>query len=145
MVSVNSEKKILAFLDTNIFAYLFRNEKRLNRLFEKDVLEKVKYVVNPIVIQELFLAGDSFAPKDELEKLTEQFEVIPVDIIRSEILLKKVRNLRNRVAHSNDLLILGSAQNCDYLISYDKALTQFGKELEIPILTPEEFLNEVVK
>lgn len=137
--------KILAFLDTNIFVTLLKDETILSRLFSDDVLEKVKYVVNPVVLQELFLAGDAFIPKGDLEKLTKQLDVIPVDIIKSETLLLRVRKLRNRVAHSNDLLILGSAQNCNYLISYDRQLAQFGKELNIPVITPEEFLREVVK
>lgn len=38
---------------------------------------------------------------------------------------------------------MGSVKNCDYLISYDKELAQFGKELGIPVVTPKEFLREV--
>ena len=140
-----TNNKILALIDSNVFIFLFRNERNIENLFEKTVLEKVKYVVSPIVLQELFLAGDSYIPREKLEEISKQFEVIPVDIIKSEDLLKKVRRLRNKIAHSNDLMILGSAQNCDFLISYDIKIAQFGKELGIQVVTPEEFLSEVTK
>ncbi|MFC1750544.1 type II toxin-antitoxin system VapC family toxin [Pseudomonadota bacterium] len=142
---MNRDKKKSALLDSNVFIYLFRNERNLERLFSPKILSKVKYVISPIVLQELLLAGDSFIPRDKLEEISEQFEVVPVDVIKSEALLKNVRKLRNRVAHSNDLMILGSAQNCDYLVSYDKLLARFGEELNIPVVTPDEFLNEVLK
>jgi hypothetical protein len=74
-----------------------------------------------LFFRELLLAADA-AGRPEFERIRDHLRVLPVDYAKAETLLSKVRSLRNRLAHSNDILILSSADACaDLLVSADDA------------------------
>ncbi|ENB2089717.1 hypothetical protein [Vibrio alginolyticus] len=143
-IDPDMKKKIVALIDTSIFTSFFEGDRFVDELFKPDQLDKVSYAVSPIVLQELLLAGDPFASQEQLQELFKSFEVIPVDLFSSQDMIAKVRNLRNRIAHGNNFLLLSSALKCDYLISYDNELSDLASQFEIATLTPEAFIKEVL-
>lgn len=44
----------LVFLDTNVVAAYLRGESPSSYLFSNEILGKVRFAINPIVLQELF-------------------------------------------------------------------------------------------
>src|SRR5947209_5658445 len=101
----------LVFLDTNVIIGYLRGEPSATQLFSAEAEGRIRFAVNPIVLQELLLASDATG-RPEFERIRDHFRVLPVDFARAEALVPRVRNLKNRVAHSNDILILSSAVEC---------------------------------
>jgi hypothetical protein len=93
--------------------------------------------VNPIVLQELLLAAD-LAGRPEFERIREHLRILPLDFSKAEALLPTLRTLKNRVAHSNDILILSSADECDFLVTNDDLLKTIVTAEKPRIVTPEE-------
>jgi predicted nucleic acid-binding protein len=131
------------FLDTKVLIAYLRGDRNLFGLFAPAVMQEIRYVISPIVLQELFLAADAALYGEDLDRLASRLEVIPVEVVKSKELLTRPRSLRNQVAHANDFLILGSAQNCDYLLTYDLDLRRLGKHAFVHVLPPEDFLQEL--
>src|SRR5439155_26940343 len=122
------EERPLVFLDTNVIVAYLRGEPAARQLFAAEAHGHARFAINPIVLQELLLAGDAGAPK--FERIRDHLRVLPVDLAKAEALLTRLRDLRNRVAHSNDFLILSSADECDSLVTRDerlKSLVRTGK------------------
>jgi hypothetical protein len=63
-----------------------------------------------------------------------------VDLAKAEALLPHFRALRNRLAHSNDILILSSADECDFLVTRDKRLKSLVTAARPQVMTPEELV-----
>jgi predicted nucleic acid-binding protein len=128
--------RLSVFLDTNILVEYLRGS--YPTLLSEQTLKRVKFAVNPIVLQELLLIADADKHSDRLEQVKQLVDVLPIDFQHVEAFLPKVKELRNRVMHSNDILIVTSAANCDLLISNDKDLKQLSPERP-EILTADEF------
>lgn len=99
--------RLSVFLDTNILVEYFRG--KYSTLFSEQTLKRVKFAVNPIVLQELLLIADADKHSDRLEQVKQLVEVLPIDFQHVEAFLPKVKELRNRLMHSNDILIVTSA------------------------------------
>lgn len=79
----------------------------------------------------------------EFEQIRDRLRVLPVDYDTAEALLPKVRALRNRLAHSNDILILSSAEKCDFLVTRDAMLKKLVTAEKPRVLTPEELVTQL--
>jgi predicted nucleic acid-binding protein len=99
----------LVFLDTNVIIGYLRGEPAASQLFSTETAGRIRFAVNPIVLQELLLAAEA-AGQPKLENLREHLRVLPVDFAKAEALLPNARAIRNHFAHSNDILILSSAE-----------------------------------
>ena len=137
------QPKIRAFLDTNVLLEYLRGKPELQRLFTPAVEERVSFAVNPVVLQELLLAGGSADGGIDFTRLANHFEVLTAEALSNPESLKRVRELRNRVTHANDLMILASSRHCDVLLTYDGALRELGRTAEVDTENPEEFLEEL--
>jgi len=136
----------IVFLDTNVIAAYLRGESPSSEIFSPAVLKQVRLAINPVVLQELFFLVESSKNPEILDELQEEVNVIPVNLQKAEEYLKYAADLRNRIAHSNDVLILSSAAECDYLVTYDKALSKALGSLSTSkpqIVTPEQLLSEL--
>lgn len=137
--------KLKVFLDTSVLVRLLSGEKQLLELFSQEILNRVSYVANPIVFQELLLFGERAAHKIDWDDLQHKIDIVPVNLaeLDSEI-LGGLHRFRNLAMHSNDVLIIGTARGagCDYLLTYDKALMQALDDKPVP-MTPEEFLQSL--
>jgi predicted nucleic acid-binding protein len=51
--------------------------------------------------------------------------------------------VRNRSVHTNDVLILETAQRCDVLLTNDQELLRLGNDADIAAMTPEAFLDQL--
>lgn len=132
-----SPKRPLVFLDTNVIIGYLRGDPAATQLFSAEASGRIRFAVNPIVLQELLLAADA-AGRPEFQRIRDHLRVLPVDFAKAEALLPRVRALRNRLAHSNDILILSSADECDFLVTSDVLLKNLVTAEKPRVVTPEE-------
>ncbi|WP_413171349.1 type II toxin-antitoxin system VapC family toxin [Anabaena azotica] len=132
----------LVFLDTNVLAAYLRGESPSSNLFSQEMLKQVRLAINPVVLQELVFLAEAHKNPELLNELQEDVAVIPVNLEKAEEYLQYAANLRNRIAHSNDVLILSSAAECDYLVTYDKALRSLSTN-KPQVVTPEQLLSQL--
>lgn len=138
-----SSRKIRAFLDTNVVLEYLRGKVELQSLFSEDVRQRAAFAINAIVLQELLLAGDR-AEGVDLTRVVPYLEVVGagVDLSSPEV-IAELQQLRNRLVHANDVLILAGARSCDVLLTYDRDLLDAGPAAAVRSETPEEFLEEL--
>ncbi len=138
----HSSDRPLVFLDTNVVAAYLRGESPSSRIFSPEILEKVRLAINPVVLQELFFLAETRRHPEIVQELQEEVNVLPLNLDKAEEYLKHATSLRNRIAHSNDVLILSSAAECDYLVTYDKALSYLSTD-KPQVVTPEQLLSQL--
>ncbi len=139
----SDRKRPLVFLDTNVIIGYLRGEPSAAQLFSAEAEGRIRFAVNPIVLQELLLAADA-AGQPEFERIRDHFRVLPVDFAKAEALLPRVRALRNRLAHSNDILILSSAVDCDFFVTRDALLKTLVTAEKPQVVTPEELVTQLL-
>ncbi|WP_013320729.1 type II toxin-antitoxin system VapC family toxin [Gloeothece verrucosa] len=135
----------LVFLDTNVVAAYIRGESPSSRLFSDEIRKKLRLAINPIVLQELLFLPETQKNPERLDQLQQQVEMLYFNYEKAEEYFKNASDLRNRGVHASDVLILSSAAECDYLITYDQILRSLSSE-KLEILTPEQlqqFCNRV--
>src|SRR5918999_918220 len=99
--------RMRVFLDTNVLASYFLGEPEAQRLFDRDIIKRVKYIISPLVLQELLLISDRLAKKEspeQINKLLSKYltvEELDEDTIKAAV--ERIRQLRNRLVHANDL------------------------------------------
>jgi predicted nucleic acid-binding protein len=135
-------KRPLVFLDTNVIIGYLRGEPSAAQLFSAEADGRIRFAVNPIVLQELLLAADATG-RPEFERIRDHLRVLPVDIAKAEALLPRVRALRNRLTHPNDILILSSADACDFLVTRDALLKNLVLAGKPRVVTPEELVTHL--
>jgi predicted nucleic acid-binding protein len=133
-------KRPLVFLDTNVIIGYLRGDPSVAQLFSAEAGGRIRFAVNPIVLQELLLAADA-AGRPEFDRIRDHLRVLPLDFAKAEALLPQVRALRNRLAHSNDILILSSAGECDFLVTRDELLKTLVTAGRPQVVTPEELVT----
>ena len=132
----------LVFLDTDVIIGYLRGEATAVQLFSAEAKGRIRFAVNPIVLQELLLAADA-ARNPEFEHIRDHLRVLPVDYEKAELLLERVRALRNRITHSNDILILSSADDCDFLVTRDVGMMNLTPDDKPQVVTPEELIIQL--
>lgn len=126
----------LVFLDTNVIIQYLQGNSLAAELFSAEAHGRIRFAINPIVLQELLLADAAGRP--EFDRIRDHLRVLPVDFTKAEALLPRVRALRNRLTHSNDILILSSAEECDFLVTSDAFLKNLATTGKPQVVTPEE-------
>lgn len=142
IVEFLEDEKSRVFLDSSMIIALMNDKNMYNAFFNSKIFKNVTYYINTVIVQEILLKYEnkkSITSFDEIEKYTE--------ILSNEQEYSTLNNLRNTIAHGNDILILESAINsCDYLVSLDqKFISLYREELvdKLKILSSQEFLSEV--
>jgi predicted nucleic acid-binding protein len=132
-----------AFIDTSVFHAYLIGKNGASRLFEGVAQDHLRLVVNPVVLQELASLPQVQASPGLLAAMSERLklEIIPLDMDRGQQLLERAKVLRNRLAHSSDILIAASALDCDYLVTYDRTLKELIEGDKPRVMTPEEFTS----
>ncbi|MCU1350306.1 MAG: PilT protein domain protein [Acidobacteria bacterium] len=139
-----SPRKIRAFLDTNVLLEYIAGKAELKSLFSDEVRARCAFAVNGIVLQELLLAGENSRGGVDLTTVVPYLEVVGAGVdLSSPETQAELRELRNRVMHPNDVLILAGARSCDVLLTYDRGLLEAGESSAVRSETPEEFLDEL--
>lgn len=135
----------LVFIDTNVVAAYLRGESSSSHLFSDEILRKVHFAINPIVLQELLFIAETRKHPEILNAVQKQFRLLPINLDKADEYLKYAVDLRNKIPHSNDILILSSAVECDYLVTYDLALKALSSRLSCKpqIVTPEQLLSQL--
>lgn len=131
-------KRPLVFLDTSVILAFLQGDSSAGELFSAEAQGRIRFAVNSIVLQELLLTAD-LAGQSDFERIREHLRILPVDFSKAEALIPRIRDLRNRIVHSNGVLILSSADECDFLVTKDSLLKKVASTEKPKILTPEEF------
>jgi len=134
-------QKIRAFLDSNVLFEYFEGKPELQHLFSEEVRERVAFVVNGIVLQELIL---SYKGK-ELLTVEPYLDIAELGVDPSAPETQTIlRDVRHRDMHINDILILVGARSCDVLLTYDDQKLRYDNDgARARLETPEEFLSEL--
>ena len=133
------ETQPLVFLDTGVIIGYLRGDAAAEQLFSAEAAGRIQVAVNAIVLQELLLTEAAAQP--EFEQIRDHLKVLPLDFTKAEALLPRVRALRNGLAHSNDILILSSAQDCDFLVTRDADFKNLAAADKPRVVTPEELVR----
>jgi predicted nucleic acid-binding protein len=128
----------LVFVDTNVILGYLQGDPPAAQLFSAEESGRIRFAVNPVVLQELLLAGAGDRP--ELDGIIDHLRVLPVDIAKAEALLPRARALRDRLAHANDILIVSSADECDFLVTSDVLLKFLVTSPKPRVVTPDELI-----
>jgi len=136
-------RKIRAFLDTNVLLEYIRGKAELQQLFSEEVRQRAAFAINGVVLQELLLARGNAPGGTDLTKIVPYLEVVGAGVnLYSPETQAELRELRNRVMHPNDVLILAGARSCDVLLTYDSDLLKV-ENAAVRSETPEAFLDEL--
>ncbi len=134
------QERPLVFLDSNVILSFFQGDPSAIELFSAEGQGRIRFAVNPIVLQELLLTVD-LGRHPEFERIRQHLRVLPIDVSKAEALLPAIRNFNDRMVHSNDILILSSAEECDFLVTNDRLLMSLAGNKELATLTPEAFAS----
>ncbi len=137
-----SRSRSLVFLDTSVILAYLEGDSSVAELFSAEANGRICFAVNPIVLQELLLSAD-LAGRPEFDRIREHLRILPVDLSKAEALIPTLRSLGNGVANSNDLLIVSSAEECDFLVTTDAFLKRLVTAEKPRIVTPEELTTHL--
>ena len=131
----------LVFLDTNVLIGFLRGDPSTAQLLSAEADGRIRFAINPIVLQGLLLAGDAARP--EFDRIRDHLCVLPVDLAKAEALIPRVRAKGNGLVHPNDILILSSAGECDFLVTRDVLLKNLVTAGKPQVVTPEELVTHL--
>ena len=138
----SDQQRPLVFLDTNVIIGYLRGDPSAAQLFSAEADGRIRFAVNAIVLQELLFSGDAVG-RPEFERIIDQLRVLPVDLAKAEDLVPRVRALRNRLPHANDILIFSSADECDFLVTSDVLLKNLATAGKPRVVTAEELATHL--
>ncbi len=142
-LGATTKTKMMVFIDANVIISYIEGKPELAKLFSPEIEANVQYAINPVVLQELLLLGSPFPESVDIDRLSSKFVMLPVDLIDSKQFLEKTRTLSKKLSHINNVIILASAKNCDYILSYDVELRDLSLATDATVLNPEEFLAQM--
>jgi predicted nucleic acid-binding protein len=140
-------EQIRAFLDTDVLMRYYQGDRDIAKLFEDKALEKTRYSISPIVIQELLLGLDKSTMKQiDFDKLSHLVEIVSnEDMIDETNRSKELEFLRSTTTklHVNDYLNLFAARrsHCDFFVTNDAELLGLHHVSALQIVTPDAFLH----
>jgi predicted nucleic acid-binding protein len=137
----STQEPPLVFVDTNVIIDYLHGEPAARQLFSAEAQGRARLAINPIVLQELLLTAD--AAKVKFKRIRDHLRILPLDIGKAEALLERLGALRNRAAHSNDFLIMSSADECDFLVTRDERLKNLVTNDKPQVITPEELVTRL--
>jgi len=141
LVEASARKQPLVFLDTRvIFSYL-KGDASAAQLFSAEASGRIHFAVNDIVLQELLLADAASLP--EFERIIDHLQVLPLDLAKAEAMLPRVKAMKSRLPHSNDILIVSSADECDFLVTRAQVLKNLVISKKPQVVTPEELVLQL--
>ena len=115
-------EKLLVFLDTDVLASYLRGDLASVHLFDREILDLIRLAINAIVLQELLFLAEVRNHPEIVDWIQEKVTILDFDLVKLDQYWQNARDIRNILVNSNDVLILSSAANCDYLFTYDQKL-----------------------
>jgi predicted nucleic acid-binding protein len=138
----SGQKRPLVFLDTDVIIGYVRGERAAVQLFSAEADGRIHFAVNGIVLQELILAGD-VVDQPEFERILDHLRILPVELAKAEALIPRARAMRN-LPHVNDIIIVSSAGECDFLVTTDTRLRELVTGGKPQVVNPEEFVGHLL-
>lgn len=117
-------------------------------MFSAEAAGRVQFAINPVVAQELLLSADATL-QPGLGRLVDHLKVLPVDFAKVEKLVSEAARVLNamkegtpsgQMAHPNELIILSSAEACDFLVTTDTRLRDLVEGRKPEAVTPRELV-----
>ena len=119
--------------------------------FDSNVTKRVQYIISPLVLQELLLISDELGKKDTsdwVDRLlsSRHLAMTQFDVDSVNASVERIRRLRNRVVHANDLLnIQAAATTADYFLTQDRDLLSLREVDAVEVISPEQFFTLIKK
>jgi predicted nucleic acid-binding protein len=136
------ESKTKVLLDTSVILQALRGNRIVGTLFTSELEIKVTYFVDPVVLQEILLASAAQEAGGDPDEVLRHLNVITSEAPLNREELHNIKQIRNRLVHANDWLILDTARDYDVLLTYDNDLHVLGRTEGVNTKTPEDFLAE---
>jgi predicted nucleic acid-binding protein len=142
-VALDTIKRVSAFLDSNVLLDYLRGDTAAAHLFDPEVVARAQYSIDPTVLREVLLLANASQQSKLSALIRERISLLAIKPEKISDTLRRLRDLRNRLVHSDDALILSSASDCDYLITTDLALTQLQQGTRPEVVTVDQFLERL--
>ncbi|GEA25632.1 hypothetical protein MiAbW_00168 [Microcystis aeruginosa NIES-4325] len=139
-------EKPLVFLDTDVLASYLRGDLASVHLFDREILDRFRIAINAIILQELLFLAEVRNQPEIIDRIQEKVTILDFDLVKLDKYWQNARYIRNILVNSNDVLILSSAANCDYLVTYDRQLKKASSYLDNSkqmLVTHEELLEVI--
>ena len=128
----------VVFLDTSVVASYLGGD--LPWLMDTAMTQQFTYAINPVVLQELVLSRpQNGSDNGGLEAFLRKADMLPLSEESASDIVARGRTVRDFAVHANDILIFGSAFDCDYLLTTDDAFTALASGEKPRIMTPDAF------
>jgi predicted nucleic acid-binding protein len=137
---LSDQGRPLVFLNTEVIVGYLQGDPLAAQLFSAEAAGRIRFAVNPIILQQLILGGAARQP--EFEHIVDHLKVLPLVLAKAEALLPRARTLK-RMPHTHDILIASSADECDFLVTTDGRLKNLITTGKPRVVTPEEFAMQL--
>lgn len=134
-----------AFVDTSVIAAYLNGGEAASQLFDDGYRDRVRFAVDPVVLREVLVSPQIQESPQLFEMVAQRlnFEILPLNMEQSQLLVGRARALRNHIVHAGSILVVASACDCDYLITYDRDLRELIEGDRPHVVTPEQFMSLV--
>ena len=141
------DEQLRAFLDTDVLLGYYGGDEGIGKLFDQSSLEKARYSISWIVVQELILRLDeSKMSQVDLDQLAQMVEIVSnasmIDETKKRAESESMISI-DPIPHVNDYLNLIAARRnrCDFFITNDPKLLDLHHVQSLQIVTPDAFLH----
>lgn len=140
-------RAVTVCIDTNVLLGFFNNEpdkvESCNAFFQFLFTKRIKSVVATITLLELaaiLTAADQFSEAERIIASIKSLPLFSIAEFRNEWVLRTAALKKaNRLAIADTIIVSTAIEtHCSYLITFD---TDFSRVGEIPVLTPQKFLE----
>jgi predicted nucleic acid-binding protein len=142
-VAIGTHKQVSVFLDASVLLDYLRGSAAGAHLFDPEIIARARYSIDPTVLREILLLADASERSKLLELIKERISLLSIKPDKISQTLRRIKDLRNRIAHSDDVMILASASDCDYLVTADLELLQLQQGSRPEVVTVDQFLERL--
>lgn len=136
-----AERKIRAFLSTDVLLEYLKGKPELRRLFSDEVRERAEFVTDGTAIANLLFASRNGGR--DVEPILTQLEIAETEFLTSEMRERFQDKVGPGLLHVNDVITLMRARSSDVLLTYNEGLRNAAPMVAVRTETPEEFFEEI--
>ena len=136
-------RKIRAFLGTDVILEYVRGVPEVQRLFSKKVRDRVEFVIDSTVINQLAFIRDKKIARAAFQKV-DQLEITQGGAFLSSSQIEELAGIvRDTHLHVSAVFAANGARSCDVLLTYNPDLVRACEIFSVRAETPDAFLQEL--
>ena len=131
-------------VDTNVLVSATFWKGASHRIMELVEDKEISLVLSPAIIEEYAEVLEYEEIQEKIKKKNLEMRMTVQKIVAMSIIVEPTEKIKVVVDDPDDDMVIECAieGNVDYIISQDKHLLKLGKFRNIPIYTPEDFLEK---